>query len=133
MAIKFLFQEFKIKFFYYIAFSTVSLIYKPKFILFCNIDSNNFYKWWNFAAIVDFKWKTYGGIYYYSIWFFYTLLYICYALASTIEQNSLPDFYRKLLFIISTVFGSLFLIFEIRQCLWDYKIYFNDIWNLFGK
>ncbi|CAB4427946.1 unnamed protein product [Rhizophagus irregularis] len=34
-------------------------LYKPKSILFCNIDSNNFYKWWNFAAIVNFKWKTY--------------------------------------------------------------------------
>ncbi|CAB5355561.1 unnamed protein product [Rhizophagus irregularis] len=106
-------------------------LHKPKSILFCNIDSNNFYKWWNFAAIVDFKWKTYGRIYYYSIWFFYTLFYICYSLASTIEQNSLPDFYRKFFFIISIIFGSLFLIFEIRQCLWDYKIYFNDTWNLF--
>jgi hypothetical protein len=108
-------------------------LYKPKSILFCNIDSNNFYNWWNFAAIVNFKWRTYGRFYYYSIWFFYTLFYICYVLASTIEQNSLPIFYRKLLFIISIIFGSIFLIFEFRQWLWDYKIYFNDIWNLFGK
>ncbi|PKB92635.1 hypothetical protein RhiirA5_443987, partial [Rhizophagus irregularis] len=52
---------------------------------------------------------------------------------STLEQKSIPDFYFELLFIISIIFGSIFLIFEIRYCLWDYKIYFNDIWNLFGS
>ncbi|GES87350.1 hypothetical protein GLOIN_2v1784920 [Rhizophagus clarus] len=106
-------------------------LYKPKSILFCNIDSNHFYNWWNFAAIIDFKWKTFGRVYYYLIWLFYTIFYICYSLASTLEQMSIPDFYFKLLFIISIIFGSIFLIFEIRQCLWNYKRYFKDIWNLF--
>ncbi|CAB4411305.1 unnamed protein product [Rhizophagus irregularis] len=106
-------------------------LYKPKSILFCNIDSNNFYNWWNFAAIIDFKWKTFGRGYYYLIWLFYTIFYVCYSLASTLEQKSIPDFYFKLLFIISIIFGSTFLIFEIRQILWNYEIYFNDIWNLF--
>ena len=36
------------------------ILYKQKSILFCNIDSDNFYKWWNFAAIIDFKWNTFG-------------------------------------------------------------------------
>ncbi|CAB4407987.1 unnamed protein product [Rhizophagus irregularis] len=106
-------------------------LYKQKSILFCNIDSSNFYNWWNFAAIIDFKWKTFGRVYYYLIWLFYTIFYVCYALASTLEQKSIPDFYFKLLFIISIIFGSIFLIFEIRHCLWNYKYYFNDIWNLF--
>jgi hypothetical protein len=108
-------------------------LYKQKSILFCNIDSNHFYNWWNFAAIIDFKWKTFGKVYYYLTWLFYTILYICYSLASTLEQKSISDFYFELLFIISIIFGSIFLIFEIRQCLWDYKCYFKDIWNLFGK
>ncbi|GBB89835.1 hypothetical protein RclHR1_16670003 [Rhizophagus clarus] len=108
-------------------------LYKQKSILFCNIDSNNFYNWWNFAAIIDFKWKTFGKRYYYLIWLFYTIFYICYSLASTLEQKFIPDLYFKLLFIISIIFGSIFLIFEIRQCLWNYKIYLDDIWNLFGK
>jgi hypothetical protein len=108
-------------------------LYKQKSILFCNIDSNNFYKWWNFAAIIDYKWKTFGRVYYYLIWLFYTIFYVCYSLASTLEQKSIPDFYFELLFIISIIFGSIFLIFEIRYFLWDYKRYFNDIWNLFGK
>ncbi|PKY58906.1 hypothetical protein RhiirA4_550202 [Rhizophagus irregularis] len=30
-------------------------LYKQKEILFCNIDSNNLYNWWNFAAIIDFN------------------------------------------------------------------------------
>ncbi|GET59298.1 hypothetical protein GLOIN_2v1784920 [Rhizophagus irregularis DAOM 181602=DAOM 197198] len=108
-------------------------LYKPKSILFCNLDSNNFYNWWNFAAIIDFKWKTFGRVYYYLIWLFYTIFYVCYSLASTLEQMFIPDFYFKLLFIISIIFGSIFLIFEIRCCLWNYKTYFNDVWNLFGK
>ncbi|UZO01477.1 uncharacterized protein OCT59_012575 [Rhizophagus irregularis] len=106
-------------------------LYKQKSILFCNIDSNNFYNWWNFAAIVDFKWKTFGKRYYYLIWLFYTIFYICYSLASTLEQKSIPDLYFKLLFTISIIFGSIFLINEIRYFLWDRKIYLNDIWNLF--
>ncbi|PKY26308.1 hypothetical protein RhiirB3_513186 [Rhizophagus irregularis] len=106
-------------------------LFKPKSILFCNIDSNHLYNWWNFAAIIDFKWKTFGRGYYYLIWLFYTIFYVCYSLASTLEQKPIPDFYFELLFIISIIFGSIFLIFEIRYCLWDYKIYFNDIWNLF--
>ncbi|GBC02522.1 hypothetical protein RclHR1_04660015 [Rhizophagus clarus] len=106
-------------------------LYKPKSILFCNIDSKNFYNWWNFAAIIDFKWKTFGRVYYYLIWLFYTIFYVCYSLASTLEQKSIPDFYFKLFFIISIIFASIFLIFEIRQCLWNYKCYFKDIWNLF--
>ncbi|GBC10895.2 hypothetical protein GLOIN_2v1784920 [Rhizophagus irregularis DAOM 181602=DAOM 197198] len=50
---------------------------------------------------------------------------------STLEQKSIPDLYFKLLFTISIIFGSIFLINEIRYFLWDRKIYLNDIWNLF--
>ncbi|CAB4491301.1 unnamed protein product [Rhizophagus irregularis] len=107
-------------------------IYEPKSILFCNIDGDHLYNWWNFAAIVDYKWKTFGWIYYYLNWFFYTIFYICYSLASALDQNSIPDSYFKLLFIISIVLGSIFLIFEIRQFLWNTKLYVNDVWNLFA-
>src|ERR1043165_8173235 len=55
------------------------MLYKPKSILFCNIDSNNYYKWWNFAAIIDFKWKNFGRSYYFLIWSFYTIFFICFA------------------------------------------------------
>ncbi|GBC04374.1 hypothetical protein RclHR1_05650002 [Rhizophagus clarus] len=106
-------------------------LHKQKSILFCNIDSNHFYNWWNFAAIIDFKWKTFGWIYHYLIWFFYSVFCICYTLASMLEPNSITDIQRKSLFIISIIFGSIFLIFEIRQCLWNHTNYFNDLWNLF--
>ncbi|CAB4376721.1 unnamed protein product [Rhizophagus irregularis] len=93
--------------------------------------SNNFYNLWNFAAIIDFKWKTFGRVYYFSMWLFYTIFYVCYSLASTLEQNFFSDSYFKLLYIISIIFGSIFLILEIRHFLWNYKIYLNDIWNFF--
>ncbi|GBB87756.1 hypothetical protein RclHR1_14240005 [Rhizophagus clarus] len=105
-------------------------LYRPKSILFSNMDGDGFYNLWNFAAIIDFKWQTFGRFYYYLIWAFYTIFYVCYALASTLEQNSIPDIYFNLLFIISIIFGSVFLILETRQFLWDYKIYINDTWNI---
>ncbi|PKB96386.1 hypothetical protein RhiirA5_434931 [Rhizophagus irregularis] len=39
-------------------------LYKPKSILFYNLDSNHFYNWWNFAAIIDFKVFESFGIYF---------------------------------------------------------------------
>src|SRR5439155_6945208 len=61
------------------------ILYKPKSILFCNVDRKNFYNWWNFAAIIDFKWKTFGKFYYFLIWFLYTIFYLCFALASMLD------------------------------------------------
>ncbi|CAB4444692.1 unnamed protein product [Rhizophagus irregularis] len=63
----------------------------------------------------------------------YTNIYIkeSHTMASTLEQNSIPDFYFNLLFIISIIFGSILLIFEVRYYLWNYKLYLSDIWNLF--
>ncbi|CAB5376351.1 unnamed protein product [Rhizophagus irregularis] len=66
-------------------------LYNPKSLLFCNIDSNHFYNWWNFAAIIDFKWRTFGRIYYFLIWFLYIVYYICYTLASILEPNFITD------------------------------------------
>ena len=103
------------------------MLCKPKSILFCNIDSNNFYKWWNFAAIIDFKWKTFGRFYYFLIWFFYTIFFICFTLAITL------DLQRKILFIISIILCLIHVIFEIRQFLWRPKAYLEDFVNLFGK
>jgi hypothetical protein len=101
------------------------ILYKPKSILFYNIDSNNLYKWWNFAAIIDFKWKTFGIYYYYLIWLFFAIFYLCFSLAITIQNN--------ILFIISIILGFMHLYFEFRQLLWKPKIYFKDPGNLFGK
>ena len=109
------------------------MLYKPTSILFCNIDNKHLYNWWNFAAIIDFKWETFGKSRYYLILASYTIFYICYALASTLDQKFIPDLYRHILFMFSNSFGIMHLSFEIRQCLWYKKIYFNDPWNLFGK
>jgi hypothetical protein len=109
------------------------LLYKPKSIIFCNIDSNNFYKWWNFAAIIDFKWRTFGRLYHYMIWFFYTIFFVSFSLASTLDKNFITDANRKILFIISIILGFIHLSFEIRQCIWKWKVYVRDPWNLFGK
>ncbi|GES78513.1 hypothetical protein GLOIN_2v1881038 [Rhizophagus clarus] len=115
------------------------IIYKPKSpwntfidnqksILFCNIDSNNYYQWWNFAAIIDFKWKTFGKMYYFLIWIFYTIFLICFVLASTL---SFSNPHRKILYIFSILLGFVHLSFEVRQFLWERSHYIKDLWNLF--
>jgi len=75
------------------------------------MDLNPIYKWWNFAAIIDFKRNDFGRYYYLWIWFFYTIFLVCFALASTLEV--ITDFYRNILFIISILFGLMHLYFEI--------------------
>jgi hypothetical protein len=110
------------------------ILYKQKSILFCNIDTNNFYKWWNFAAIIDFKWKVFGRTYYYLNWFFYTIFFICFILPLTFYTNFIIN--KVILIIIPILlilFGFIYLIIEIRQCLWKPQIYFSDPWNVIGK
>ena len=101
------------------------MLYKPKSVLFYNIDSNNFYKWWNFAAVIDFKWNTFGKYYYYSIWLFYIIFYLCFTFAIVENNNTL--------FVITIILGFMHLYFELRQFLWDPKIYYKDPGNIFGK
>jgi hypothetical protein len=101
------------------------LLHKSKSVLFCNIDSNHFYDWWNFDAVINFKWKTFGIYYYYLIWFHFTIFYLCFSLA-ILKQNNI-------LYIFSILLGFMHLYFEFRQFLWKPKVYFNDLWNLFGK
>ncbi|RGB34068.1 hypothetical protein C1646_815643 [Rhizophagus diaphanus] len=108
------------------------LIYKRTSVLFCNVDTNDYYQLWNFLAIIDFKWEHFGRIYYYLIWFFYTIFYLCFTFAATLEQNFISDFNRGILFIFSIIFGFIHLTFEIQQFLYLRKtIYLKDIWNLF--
>src|SRR5581483_8520039 len=109
------------------------LLYKPKPILFCNVDTNDFYKWWNFAAITDFKWRKLAKYYYYTIWFFYTIFFLCFALVSTLDQDLISDTNRTILFNITGILGCIHLFFEIEQLFWKPKFYVKDLWNLFGK
>ncbi|PKY32412.1 hypothetical protein RhiirB3_450578 [Rhizophagus irregularis] len=90
-------------------------------------DSNNFYQWWNFEAIVDFKWRNFGKKFYYGIWLFYTIYYLIFTLAilEILENNSI-------FFIISIILGCIHLSFEIRQYLWNPNNYLRDLWNLFA-
>lgn len=109
-------------------------------LLFCNIDTGNFYKWWNFVAIVDFKWKIVKKIYY-LIWLFYTLFFLFFILATTKSNLERTNDFNytgvivpsDIYYIITCLFGIIHLFFEVRHCLWEPKVYFNDPWNYFGK
>ncbi|CAB4444874.1 unnamed protein product [Rhizophagus irregularis] len=107
-------------------------------LLFCNIDTGNFYKWWNFVAIVDFKWKIVKKIYY-LIWLFYTLFFLFFILATTKSNLERTNDFNytgvivpsDIYYIITCLFGIIHLFFEVRHCLWEPKVYFNDPWNYF--
>ncbi|PKY58504.1 hypothetical protein RhiirA4_550081 [Rhizophagus irregularis] len=106
--------------------------------LFSNIDTDNFYRWWNFAAIIDFKWRDFGKKYYLIIWVFYTIFFLFFAFAPTLEYNEDDIFY-----IISIILGLIHLIFEIRQYIGAYSlpiitsiywiiIKYGDIYSSYG-
>jgi hypothetical protein len=117
------------------------ILYGPEdTFLFSNIDTENFYKWWNFAAIIDFKWKIVKKTYY-CIWLFYTTFFLFFILATimtNIGSKSNLNYSgtfdpNEIFFIITILLGLVHLFFEVRQCLWKPKVYFNDPWNYFGK
>src|SRR5438045_62638 len=73
----------------YVNFWNNIILYKSEdSFLFCNIDTKNFYKWWNFAIIIDFKWRTFGRSRYYWIGFFYFIFFLLFML----DINVLDDY-----------------------------------------
>jgi hypothetical protein len=91
-----------------------------------------FYTNWNGEAVINHKWITYGKQYYFAIWLIFTIFLICFTIASY-PTKSISQESRFKLYQTSIAFGFFQLIFEIRQFIWNPKIYFLSKWNLFGK
>jgi hypothetical protein len=94
---------------------------------FLRLRGSDLYSDWNGEALLNFKWKKFGRLYYCINWFFYAIFLITFALAT---HGKFP----RVFFIISAILGFLqLLFFEVRQFLWNMKKYIFNIWNLFGK
>ncbi|GBC16963.2 hypothetical protein GLOIN_2v1483183 [Rhizophagus irregularis DAOM 181602=DAOM 197198] len=104
------------------------IIYPPSnnFIKTCKKE---FYTNWNGEAVIDFKWKKFGRLYYFIIWLIFIAFLICFTIASY-PTNSLSQEIRIKLYKTSIAFGFFHLIFELRQFIWSPKKYLN-IWNVF--
>jgi hypothetical protein len=107
-------------------------IFYPQSSAFINTCKKEFYTNWNGEAIINFKWKTFGMIYYFIIWLIFMVFLVCFTIASY-PTNSITQKVRISLYQTSIAFGIYHLLFELRQFVWNPKIYFLSIWNLFGK
>jgi hypothetical protein len=107
-------------------------LFYPQSNAFVNTCKKEFYTNWNGEAIINFKWKKFGRMYYFIIWLLFMIFLICFTIASY-PTNSITQEVRISLYQTSIAFGFFHLIFfELRQFILDPKKYFS-IWNLFGK
>ncbi|KAF0534064.1 hypothetical protein F8M41_010236 [Gigaspora margarita] len=91
-------------------------------------NHEEFYKYLNGKALIEFKWNTYGWKYYLAIWAVYTIYFCCFIIVSTLSNN-ISWFYQKFFLNTVVILGFWHLFFEIRQFI--YSLYFSSIWNYF--
>ncbi|PKY49718.1 hypothetical protein RhiirA4_423172 [Rhizophagus irregularis] len=113
-------------------YSSWKEIFYPPSSVFVNTCKKEFYSNWNGEAIINFKWKTFGRIYYFIIWLIFMIFLVCFTIASY-PTNSITRKVRINLYQTTIAFGFFHLIFELRQFIWKPRKYFLSIWNLFGK
>ncbi|CAB4441941.1 unnamed protein product [Rhizophagus irregularis] len=111
-------------------YSSWKEIFFPQSSVFVNTCKKEFYLNWNGEAIINFKWKKFGRIYYFTIWLIFMVFLVCFTIASY-PTNSITRKVRINLYRTTIAFGFFHLIFELRQFIWNPKKYFLSIWNLF--
>ncbi|PKK79680.1 hypothetical protein RhiirC2_768869 [Rhizophagus irregularis] len=105
-------------------------IFYPQSSVFTDTCKKEFYTNWNGEAIINFKWNTFGRIYYFVIWLLFMVFLVCFTVASYPTLSITRDV-RINLYQTSIAFGFFHIIFELRQFIWNPKKYFSSIWNLF--
>ncbi|CAG8438891.1 8345_t:CDS:10 [Funneliformis caledonium] len=89
--------------------------------------TENIYKTWNGEALINFKWNSYGKLYYSMIWMGFIALLGCFSIAATSESKD----GRNILLIASAILGFIHLTFEIRQFIYNPIRWIHDYWNIF--
>ncbi|KAF0452879.1 hypothetical protein F8M41_001860 [Gigaspora margarita] len=94
-----------------------------------NKVDEEFYKYLNGEALIQFKWDTYGWKYYFTIWAIYTIFLGSFIIVSTFSDN-ISWFYQQILLYIVIFLGFWHLFFEIRQLfIFSPVIYLSSSWN----
>jgi hypothetical protein len=101
---------------------------KPQPSSFVKTINKDIYKTWNGKALLNFKWKTYGIYYHLLIWIGYITLLACFNAAAIISQQDI----QKRLLITSIILGSIYLILEVRQFIYDPIGWIYDFLNIIG-
>ncbi|PKY30586.1 hypothetical protein RhiirB3_474883 [Rhizophagus irregularis] len=109
-----------------------SELFWPQPSLFIETINSDIYKTWSGEALLNFKWKKYGAIYHALIWSGYLILLVCFNVAARISQQEYVDIQKKLL-KISTIFGFIYLSFEVRQLIYDPIKWILDIGKIYDE
>ncbi|RIB23014.1 hypothetical protein C2G38_915445 [Gigaspora rosea] len=95
------------------------------------LDTPDYYKWWNVKALINFKWNTYGRLYYFIIWAIYSIYMSCFLIVSTIPEHKISWNNQAILLVSTIFFGIFHFIFEIRQFIHRPIVYVASPWNWF--
>ncbi|CAG8452319.1 1779_t:CDS:2 [Scutellospora calospora] len=87
-----------------------------------------FYKYLNGKALIEFKWNTYGKIYYLANWAIYTAFLGSFITFSSLS-NDITWNHQNFFLITTFIFGFWLLSNEIRQFMYNPLRYFSSIWN----
>ncbi|RIB28864.1 hypothetical protein C2G38_2137125 [Gigaspora rosea] len=88
------------------------------------------YKYINIEALLEFKWNTYGRMYYFTIWAIYTIFLCSFTIAATLSRNISKDDLHILLYL-TICLGIWHLFFELRQFIYLPTLYISSAWNFF--
>ncbi|CAI2193427.1 20533_t:CDS:2, partial [Funneliformis geosporum] len=104
---------------------------RPKSSPFVTLVDQTFCESWNAEAIITFKWKIFGRLYYYLFWGFFTMYLLTFGIGSTLPSPIITDDTRTAYLSISICLGLLLIVHEIRQFIWNPIKYIKDVWNWF--
>ncbi|EXX57104.1 hypothetical protein RirG_210140 [Rhizophagus irregularis DAOM 197198w] len=108
-----------------------SELFWPQSSPFIETINSDIYKTWSGEALLNFKWNRYGKRYYIFIWSGYLILLVCFNVAARISQQEYVGIQKELL-KISTLFGFIYLSFEVRQFIYNPIKWIRDIGKIYG-
>ncbi|RIB22914.1 hypothetical protein C2G38_928335 [Gigaspora rosea] len=94
-------------------------------------DEPDYFKLWNIKALINFKWNTYGRLYYFIIWVIYSAFMSCFLIASTIPEHAISWISQSILLVATIFLGFIHFIFEARQLIHRPIAYIKSPWNWF--
>ncbi|RIB19686.1 hypothetical protein C2G38_1247405 [Gigaspora rosea] len=90
--------------------------------------NEEFYRYLNAEALLEFKWNTFGNKYYLTIWAIYTVFLLNFIIAASF-YNNISQTSLFILLKITICFGIWHLIFELRQFIFEPLNYMSSSWN----
>jgi hypothetical protein len=94
--------------------------------------SSDIYKTLDGAALINFKWNTYGKYYHRIIWIGFMSLLGCFNAAAGIPKQYIDIDIRNRLLIASIILGIIHLSFEIRQFIYNPAKWIRDVGSIIG-